>query len=100
MPSALLRTTPAIACPSVEGSEDFHRLTEHGRRARLMRAVAQAVGFGGGVVLGNHVGHFPAGHVAVRQETQKLLRDLCEVLLDRKSTRLNSSHLGISYAVF
>src|ERR1035438_1210791 len=27
-------------------------------------------------------------------------RDLREALLDRKSTRLNSSHLGISYAVF
>src|SRR5262245_64638772 len=25
---------------------------------------------------------------------------LCRQLLDRKSTRLNSSHLGISYAVF
>src|SRR5262245_64631757 len=25
---------------------------------------------------------------------------LCEVIGDRKSTRLNSSHLGISYAVF
>src|ERR1035438_10589624 len=25
---------------------------------------------------------------------------LCCVILDRKSTRLNSSHLGISYAVF
>src|SRR5205814_10623040 len=24
----------------------------------------------------------------------------CDVVLDRKSTRLNSSHLGISYAVF
>src|ERR1035438_1828592 len=26
--------------------------------------------------------------------------DLGEVVVDRKSTRLNSSHLGISYAVF
>src|SRR5262245_64251338 len=28
------------------------------------------------------------------------LRDPKNMLLDRKSTRLNSSHLGISYAVF
>src|SRR5262245_64986594 len=26
--------------------------------------------------------------------------DICSALADRKSTRLNSSHLGISYAVF
>src|ERR1035438_9793144 len=31
----------------------------------------------------------------------RLYRDACEIVRpDRKSTRLNSSHLGISYAVF
>src|SRR5690349_23659708 len=37
----------------------------------------------------------PAGHVA---QDHDVLRAL--VLLDRKSTRLNSSHVEISYAVF
>src|SRR5205814_7326982 len=49
---------------------------------------------------------------AVRRGALKLAGDLCAVYLDdprcaaveyredRKSTRLNSSHLGISYAVF
>src|SRR5262245_15622298 len=32
--------------------------------------------------------------------SQGLLLSLCAWLADRKSTRLNSSHLGISYAVF
>src|SRR5258705_10030266 len=34
------------------------------------------------------------------EEIRVLLRLALEATLDRKSTRLNSSHLGISYAVF
>src|ERR1039458_5499086 len=33
-------------------------------------------------------------------ELQSLRHLVCRLCLDRKSTRLNSSHLGISYAVF
>src|SRR5258705_7532039 len=33
-------------------------------------------------------------------EKESQLEELLELRLDRKSTRLNSSHLGISYAVF
>src|ERR1039458_8889976 len=33
-------------------------------------------------------------------ELQSLRHLVCRFCLDRKSTRLNSSHLGISYAVF
>src|ERR1039458_5272432 len=33
-------------------------------------------------------------------ELQSLRHLVCRLFLDRKSTRLNSSHLGISYAVF
>src|SRR5262245_65372535 len=33
-------------------------------------------------------------------ETQKAYQNLRKEVQDRKSTRLNSSHLGISYAVF
>src|ERR1035441_4771012 len=33
-------------------------------------------------------------------ELQSLRHVVCRLCLDRKSTRLNSSHLGISYAVF
>src|SRR5438045_7654618 len=37
--------------------------------------------------------------VAVKENDAEMVRQ-AETLLDRKSTRLNSSHLGISYAVF
>src|SRR5699024_11259369 len=33
-------------------------------------------------------------------DTSRLVADVREALLDRKSTRLNSSHVSISYAVF
>src|SRR3712207_7550044 len=53
------------------------------------------------------LGAFLAGLVVSESEfeTQVLaeiipLRDLFSTLLDRKSTRLNSSHANISYAVF
>src|ERR1035438_8213196 len=39
------------------------------------------------------------GKLRVTTRTQMVMRIMQE-LLDRKSTRLNSSHLGISYAVF
>src|ERR1039458_3524862 len=35
-----------------------------------------------------------------RRRKARLLRNQSRQFLDRKSTRLNSSHLGISYAVF
>src|SRR5688572_32245381 len=36
----------------------------------------------------------------IHQGSTRLLRDANETILDRKSTRLNSSHSQISYAVF
>src|SRR5205814_5683285 len=39
-----------------------------------------------------------AGEPAVAAQSLELLRQILNI--DRKSTRLNSSHLGISYAVF
>src|SRR5262245_39025102 len=43
-----------------------------------------------------------AVHCFTRHATSKInaLEDLEQITTDRKSTRLNSSHLGISYAVF
>src|SRR5256885_12430243 len=41
-----------------------------------------------------------AGQVALLATTSGILREDGGVLSDRKSTRLNSSHLVISYAVF
>src|SRR2546430_10377889 len=38
--------------------------------------------------------------IGIRKEQQGLQRSAEEVLADRKSTRLNSSHSQISYAVF
>src|SRR5205814_4903692 len=37
---------------------------------------------------------------ACQLESQRPFVEIRQVVLDRKSTRLNSSHLGISYAVF
>src|ERR1035441_821404 len=52
---------------------------------------------------GDQVGYYRKVLRASEAENPKCLRELkatdCEAL-DRKSTRLNSSHLGISYAVF
>src|ERR1035438_10649194 len=42
-------------------------------------------------------GEFEGVHLVVKTETKTVL---VHVAPDRKSTRLNSSHLGISYAVF
>src|SRR5256885_9928629 len=53
----------------------------------------------GGGFLPYHVGRFDRGH-AVRPEARADGAALPSSYLDRKSTRLNSSHLVISYAVF
>src|SRR5690606_42155143 len=44
----------------------------------------------------------PEDMAAAQRELPDLLREVCKVALcrDRKSTRLNSSHVKISYAVF
>src|ERR1035441_9117339 len=62
------------------------------RRAQLRRVEAHQGETSGGVVEGGTV---PI-HRSVAART--ILREVGR--LDRKSTRLNSSHLGISYAVF
>src|SRR5258705_10215103 len=46
---------------------------------------------------GHDLSHPPGGRIAFCNGGKATLE---EVLEDRKSTRLNSSHLGISYAVF
>src|SRR5262245_65039202 len=64
--------------------------------AALRRLVKQATGADGSAprrLLDGHA-QAPAAHEPVGQR-QRALDDA-----DRKSTRLNSSHLGISYAVF
>src|SRR5256885_10437227 len=56
------------------------------------------VDLGGGIVR-SHLHALQRDHAHAR--VLQLARDqLCQITLDRKSTRLNSSHLVISYAVF
>src|SRR5438045_8254047 len=43
--------------------------------------------------------HETYGRIVIKRHIQTKVKDK-NLLLDRKSTRLNSSHLGISYAVF
>src|SRR5205814_6806294 len=68
----------------------------HGDRAgvarRGCRRAADAAGFGGSADPG----------LGIREDVREAGADRAQIdtLRDRKSTRLNSSHLGISYAVF
>src|SRR5205814_9970871 len=67
-------------------------------RGVLLDAVGGIVGIGGklGVFRGQ-------GQVRINPEAVEVRRNVdlaAFVQIDRKSTRLNSSHLGISYAVF
>src|SRR5690606_39529950 len=43
---------------------------------------------------------FPMGSPGNLSEGRRNREDICPLLQDRKSTRLNSSHVKISYAVF
>src|SRR5262245_62454986 len=63
-------------------------LTERGYEETTMRAIAEKAG----VALGNTYYYF--------RSKEHLIQAFYDRLQDRKSTRLNSSHLGISYAVF
>src|SRR2546426_4892491 len=60
---------------------------------RLERAVVDGLGL-------RHLAPRPPGPLALQLEALTLLRVARAPDLDRKSTRLNSSHLVISYAVF
>src|SRR5699024_12871153 len=58
-----------------------------------------------GIVVPQHIGHDRGGRGEIRA-AQRAVQHRAQVLLelaghgDRKSTRLNSSHVSISYAVF
>src|SRR5690554_7284372 len=89
------RITGTLFCPDTPGAVLVisHGMAEHGNRyAGLARWLGTR---GVAVVTYHHRGHGPdcrpedLGHYADHQGWQ-----------DRKSTRLNSSHVRISYAVF
>src|SRR5205814_5238876 len=66
--------------PTIDIEQDVHQVTAHPREPKIV-VVASAEGFAISRNGGDSWSFVTAG-------------------LDRKSTRLNSSHLGISYAVF
>src|SRR5262245_34598793 len=85
--TALVTSVPADAQPAP-------RLAAHARRADLRAADPDADdALPGGADAG-------ALGADVRRRQQRRGRRGCHPRSDRKSTRLNSSHLGISYAVF
>src|SRR5436853_1646594 len=67
------------------------------RKVRLEKPNAGPVSSGGDrkVSIRAHVAHGPSKPTGERSNTRRP-----RIARDRKSTRLNSSHLGISYAVF
>src|SRR5439155_26126805 len=69
------------------------RRREHGIFLSVLRGAAAAVGMDGTL-------RRPAGDPAVRQPRRGKIRSAPRHSIDRKSTRLNSSHVAISYAVF
>src|SRR5439155_27331560 len=48
----------------------------------------------------SHEGEIECGSLSKQRKAQRDLPDAAEPEVDRKSTRLNSSHVAISYAVF
>src|SRR5262245_63462310 len=70
----------------------------------LFRSVARARQLLEEVGLSDRGHHYPSQLSGGEQQRVAIARALANdppiVLADRKSTRLNSSHLGISYAVF
>src|SRR3712207_8553072 len=70
------------------GHPAVHRLVDHGQQQRQWAAAGA-------------VGHQDAKTAPVQVNCIELLADECaDLFVDRKSTRLNSSHANISYAVF
>src|SRR5690606_41708599 len=92
----------ATLCPyttlfrSIDGTamgEEFHHV---GNAVAVPRAPECRIGLGGLHGEGPLRRESENGIVAARP----LLRECADVEIDRKSTRLNSSHVKISYAVF
>src|SRR5256885_5325498 len=73
-------------------------------RSRLRRQVDECLAIEDHVAAGDGVARAVAEGLDVHRDRVGLARDdhleSLEFVLDRKSTRLNSSHLVISYAVF
>src|SRR5690606_39728452 len=91
-----LAAPPGFAVHVAEGEVAFHQLEDGnvGRRSHPELAVLRPTDREGGAVAG-HPDHLGQRKAAVQQ-----LAHGVEKVIDRKSTRLNSSHVKISYAVF
>src|SRR5947199_6995850 len=98
------RTRFLVVGSGVAGLHTAWRASQHGdvllltKRSLFDSATAYAQG---GIAAALGAGDSPTLH---RRDTLAAGAALCDAaaveVLDRKSTRLNSSHLGISYAVF
>src|SRR5205814_9959494 len=76
--------------PTRRSSDLTGGASEH-TRSELNRAICVTTSFR--TTLSGRVG-------SISNSTLTITRSCCDPTSDRKSTRLNSSHLGISYAVF
>src|SRR5690606_40493206 len=83
-------------CESCVVSENLHRIAPPGRRRRG----AVGHGRGGSVVARRDGGLVDVNRSACRGGLDGQSQHEARALADRKSTRLNSSHVKISYAVF
>src|ERR1039458_7751065 len=78
------------SCPGRRHSQGWSIRRDYAGYRHLQRADADSGTLGSGHDGRNHASWQSAGHRRIEREVDG----------DRKSTRLNSSHLGISYAVF
>src|SRR5437870_7645739 len=92
-PLLVMRLTESRSEPKTRANMPLLRQLEFAFRSTNLLFVGPP-GVSPGELINESAGKMPAGHTAGTAVLLKIARE------DRKSTRLNSSHVAISYAVF
>src|ERR1035438_7744274 len=95
---AVLLLSGLVSMEAFAASPDFEKKVEHGYADSNGVKIHYASIGKGPLILMIH--GFPDFWYTWRDQMEALSPNYQVVAIDRKSTRLNSSHLGISYAVF
>src|SRR5437899_9174267 len=86
-------STDALFFFTHTATTDIYTLSLHDALPILARATRL-------VVINRPIGELASDPKNPRRHSPRQVRQIARSIEDRKSTRLNSSHLGISYAVF